>query len=244
VSKLYLTSTAGPVGYVDTEKSTALPVGTQYNATVTSRMSLGLTPSGSQVQRAATVSAVQQDDDIYFGKWISAALGVTAIDANTWDWAFAWTESNAALNLFTVISIYVLTSGDTVRGFIYDSHASLGTEPGTSEIGKTGTFAGSAVAGVVATDRLCIEVWAHTQKTMSVAYTGTFSYAGGTDPTDGTATSDAASYINTPQELWPVAFQPRPTATDFRDPAVFAVARRPKLWRPRLWLPEPAGVPA
>lgn len=242
--KLYLSSTAGPSGYVDTKKSSALPVGTQATASSSGRLTLTTGRTGTQAQRTATASAVQQDDDLYFGKWISAPLRATEIVANTWTFGFAWTESNTSLDLFTALSVYILTSGDTVRGFIYDSHVSLGTEPGTSEVGKVGTFSGAAVNSVVpGSDRLAVEVWAHTQKTMSVAYTGTFSYAGATDPVDGTLTSDAASYISTPQEL----FVPRASATTFQSPALLARAlrrERERLWLPRLWLPTPVGVPA
>ena len=198
-TRLFLrNTTANTSGYVGTEKSTALPVGTFDDAGNGAR-DLEETKGSSQTSVTNTSLAQTADQDQYMGKWISDPLtGITQIDANTWTLALAVSENNAAANSFTVASVYVLTSGDTVRGFIYDSHTSLGVEYTGTEDGQVYSLTGSAVTGVVSTDRLVVEVWIHAAQSMTVGYINTIFFDGTTDVVDAT-TTDAASYLETPQ---------------------------------------------
>lgn len=201
MSKLYLRASTNNVGsLVRTEKSTALPVGTFDDSGNVAR-DLETTAGSSQVSISNASLAQTTHQDQYLGKFISDTLAVSSVDANTWTIALATSESNANANSFTVLSIYVLQSDDTVRGYIYDSDTPLGVEYGGSEDGQVYTISGSAVASVVSTDRLAVEIWVHAEQSSAMALTNTLFFDGATDVVDAT-TTDAASYISTPQDLF------------------------------------------
>lgn len=199
-TRLFLRNTTGnTAGYAGTEKSTALPVGDLDDAGNGAR-DLETTKGSSQTSVTNATLAQTAHQDQYLGKWISDPLtGISSIDANTWTLALAVSESNGNLNAFTVASIYVLKNDDTVRGYIYDSDSPLGAEFATSEDGQVYSLAGSAVASVVSTDRLVVEVWVHATQSMAQSGTITIFFDGTTDVVDST-TTDAASYLETPQD--------------------------------------------
>ena len=129
-------------GYVATKKSTALPVDTQAGTGIY-KLDFETTAGSSQSVVSDPTSAVAAARDFYLGKWISDPITVSAIDANTWTLALAGSESGTNLNAFWLASIYVLTSGDTVRTpYIYDSHTSLGIELTTAEDGQVLSVSG------------------------------------------------------------------------------------------------------
>jgi len=197
-TRLYIRASAtGLGGYSIAEKSTALPVGTLVDDSALVR-DLSTTKGAAQTSTGKSGLAQTAHQDIYADKWISPTLGVSQIDANTWTLALATGESNTNMNAFTVGSIYVLKSDDTVRGYVYDSDTALGVEYAATEDGQVFTVSGSAVTGVVSTDRLAWEFWVHAVQAMAATYTATLYFDGTTDVTD-TTTTDAASYIETPQ---------------------------------------------
>ena len=201
MSKFYLRAATNNVGsHTRDELSTALPVGTFDDSGNVAR-DLETTAGSSQVNTSNTSLAQTTHQDQYLGKFISDALVATAVDANTWTIALATSESNANANSFTVLSIYVLQSDDTVRGYVYDSDTPLGVEYATSEDGQVFTISGSAVASVASTDRLAVEIWVHAEQGSAMALTNTLFFDGATDVTDST-TTDAASFISTPQDLF------------------------------------------
>lgn len=205
MTKFYLrVTTANTTAYGNSEWSTALPVGTvQTPSSGGGLHDLSTTAGTSQTSTVfTTLAQTAHQDGKYVGKFISDPLTVSSVSANTWTLAFACSTSNANANPFFVGSIYVLKADDTVRGFVYDSDTALGSVWSTAEQGRVFTVSGSSVAGVISTDRLAIEVWYHAVQIMATAYTNTVFYDGTTDPTDTTATSNAASYISTPEDLF------------------------------------------
>jgi hypothetical protein len=203
-TRLYLRDTNANAGsHVVTEKSTALPVGTNNPLGTAAVKDLSTTKGSLQTSLNNSTFGQTTDQDGYWGKWLSPALAASSISANTWTIALAVSETNSLANAFLIASIYVLTAADTVRGFIYDSHTALGTEFGaggtvTTEDGIVVTVAGAAVAGVVSTDVIAFEAWTHAVQGMATSYNQILYYDGATDVTD-TTTTDAASYIETPQ---------------------------------------------
>ena len=143
--------------------------------------------------------------DFWLGKYISDPILVSTVEAQAfgaWNAALAGLETNAALNAYWMVSVYVLKADGTVRGYIVDAHNdTLGSELTTSEDGQVLGFAGAAVSGCISTDRIACEVWMHTSNSMGSSYTGTFYYNGATAVTEST-TTDAGSYIETPQDLF------------------------------------------
>ena len=198
-TRLYLRdTTANTAGYVATEMSTVLPVGT---GVLSGNAVRDLSQTAGSSQTTDTLgNSLTGHSDLFLRKFISPTLAVSSISAQTWTIALAVSESDAGANAFTVASIYVLTNADTVRGFVYNSDTALGVEWSLTEDGQVYTVSGSAVASVVSTDRLCFEVWAHSaSQAMSFNYIRTLYYNGASAVT-GATTTDAASYIETPQD--------------------------------------------
>jgi hypothetical protein len=203
-TRLYLRSTTsidiGQGNYGTAPKSIALPVGTNLLDNIPAVNDLSTTPGLSQASRVGGNTATTDHYDNSTARYISPALADSSIDANTWTLAIALKEAHVNANFQLCASLYVLQDDDTIRGFIYDSHDLLGVEPGTTELGQVISLTGSAVAGVVPTDRLALEIWHHEQASSATQYSTTHYFDGATDVTTST-TTDAASYIETPQDL-------------------------------------------
>lgn len=202
MTKFYLRNLASNDAPSNGEKSTALPVGTfkGNSGTGFEDRSLETTAGSSQTFDGLTSLAQTAHQDNYIYRFTSKALAAQTINANTWTLAVATSEGNAAANSFTIASIYVWRpSTQAVVGFIYDSDTALGVEWGATEDGQVLSPSGSAVT-VQANDVLVLEFWRHAVQAMGNAYTQLLYYNGATDVTD-TTTSDAASYLETPQTL-------------------------------------------
>lgn len=209
----FMDTTANVSGYVSSEKSTALPVGT-FNDSGRSPRDLSLTKSGTIGLASLTTLAQTADQDGYHGKWISPVVLSGGIDANTWSIGYFGSEGNNASNAFLCLSVYILTSGDTVRNFIYDSHTSLGVE--YNGAGQVVTFSGSAVSGVANTDRLVVELWSHAGQSMANSYLNELAYSGtGSDMAPGSGFGDAA-WVETPQDIFTAPAAPAgPVSTPY-----------------------------
>jgi len=199
-TRLFLRETTdNTAGYAATEQSTALPVGTSNQSGAVARDLK--TTAGTSVTTGVLGSLAQTaHQDGFFRKWISPELAATSITAQTWTLGLAPSEGNNAGNAFTVCSIYVLKSDDTVRGFVYDSDTPLGVEWGVAARGQVLTVSGAAVSAVESTDRIVFEMWYHAEQAMAVSYGHDFSYNGTTEIVDGVNNSDPAAYIETPQD--------------------------------------------
>lgn len=183
------------------ESSTALPVGTA-NGTSPTNYNLSLNIGTGQTSWSLNTLAQTAQQSGTVSKWSSNRLVAQTIFANTWTFFFGATESNAAANMFTSLSVYVWSSsgGGFVRGYIYDNAATLGTEWATSQSAQSVTFSGSQVAAQE-DDLLVIEWWYNATQGMGTAYTGTGYFDGTNDTTTGTGNTNTATYLETPQDL-------------------------------------------
>lgn len=184
------------------EKSTALPVGTFKGNSGAGFEDLALRTAKGAAQTSKALSSLSQTahQDNYIARFTSPALEAQTIAANTWTLAVATAEGNANANSFTIASIYVWRpSTSAVVGFIYDSDTALGSEWGGTEDGQVLSPVGVAVVAV-ANDVLVLCFWRHASQAMAAVYTQTLYFEGATDVTD-TTTTDAASYLQTPQVL-------------------------------------------
>ena len=184
--------------------SVALPVGTE-NSNVADSRSLELSKGElGQISVAQTTLAQTGEQSglirMFGAKWLTTGT----IEANTWTIAFATGQSHANANAFTAVSLYVIRAAPPafVVGYIYDDATPLGVEWSTSEDGQVFTVSGAEVGGVIPNDYLVCELWYVATQASATAYTLTAWYGGATDVTDST-TADAASYIETPQNLFP-----------------------------------------
>ena len=186
----------------ETERSVVLPVGDflDYDEVV---KALRTTKGASEVNLGANTQAHQDHDDEFFTSFSSEALDAQTINANTWTIALMLTQSSGTANSFMVLSVYIFREPSTVVGFIYDDDTALGSE-WTNQGGGRGrvaTFSGSAVT-VLAGDYLVLEVWRHTPgQSMSQNLAQRVFFEGTTDVVENAAGGDAASYLETPQDL-------------------------------------------
>lgn len=185
---------------VTSEQSTALPIGTA-GSTVPINYHMSPVEGLSQTSSSfATLAQNTQQSGTQL-RWVSNRLPSVTISANTWTFFYAAAESNAAANLFLSLSVYVWNKAiDDVRGYIYDSSATLGTEWATSQSTQSITFSGNAVTASSG-DLLVCEVWHNATQGMSTSYTGTFYWNGTDDVTTGTGNTSTASYLETPQNI-------------------------------------------
>lgn len=182
------------------EKSTALPNGTANGTTPINRL---MSPvKGTSLSGVLTTTLAQTARQSGTAiRFISNRLAAQTISANTWTFFSAADESNAAANAYTALSVYVWNpSGSSVRGFIYDNTAELGTEYATSMSAQSVTFSGSAVTAVEG-DFLVCEWWYTSAQSMATAYTINHYFAGTDDTTTGTGNTSPATYLETPQDL-------------------------------------------
>lgn len=187
------------------EHSTALPNSSPSNANSGAGFedrALKTTKGVAQTSKTIDRGVVKAHRDNYVCRFTSDALAAQTISANTWTIALACREDNDQTNAFIIASIYVWRPGTSaVVGFIYDSHTSLGVElnqPG--EDGQVVTVSGGSVVAQSG-DVLVYECWFHDlSNTTAINQILRVWFDGTTDVVDST-TTDAASYIETPQNL-------------------------------------------
>jgi hypothetical protein len=202
-TRLYLRNVLAANAPTAGEKSTALPVGTaqlQTGANTQDR-SLLLTKGTTQTSISLTGLGQTTHQDNYLARFTSLPLSAQTVTAQTWTFALALDEANAAANSQLAPCIYVWRpTGSTVVGFIIDSDTPIGVEWGASEDGIVATVSGAAVTAQLG-DVVVLEVWRHAPtQTNTTARVQTVWFDGATDVVDAT-TAGAASYIETPQNL-------------------------------------------
>lgn len=202
-TRLYLRNVLAAGAPTAGKKSVALPVGTaglQAGANTQDR-SLLVTKGTAQTSIAFTGLGQTAHQDNYLARFASLPLSAQTVTAQTWTFALALNEANAAANSQLAPCVYVWRPGTTsVVGFIVDSDTPIGVEWGASEDGIVATASGAAVTAQFG-DVLVLEVWRHAPtQTNTTARIQTVYFDGATDVVDAT-TADAASYLETPQNL-------------------------------------------
>lgn len=201
-TRLYFTDTARDANDSPSsgEKSTALPIGTSNGGTPTN-LFMSTTIGTSQASTTISTLAQTTQQSGVVRRWISNRLTAQTIDANTWTFFSAAAEDNAQANAFTSLSVYVWNPGNSsVRGFVYDNSATLGTKYATSQSAQSVTFSGSAVT-ISDNDYLVAEWWYNATQGMTINYVVTQYWNGTNDTTTGTGNTSTATYLETPQNL-------------------------------------------
>ncbi len=159
-------------------------------------------PFAGVIHSVTTLANTTAQKD-YYGRFISPALAVGTIDANTWTIALAGNETDVAANRKFGLSLYVENTAGTVVGYIYDAVTTYGTRLATGNQGRVFTVAGSALTGITpSSDKLVCEVWTSGTQTAANSYTVRFKYGGTADVADAVVVTDPAPYIQTPQPLF------------------------------------------
>ena len=201
-TKFYWRNQAAPASPPAGEQSTAYPDAGADNLSCTPVEDRVLSSAAGAVQtsKGCLNNSDQVHDDGYLLRFSSQALAAQTIGSGNWTVRLAAAESNNNANYYMGIVIYVWRTGTGKVGTISDSNVTLGNEFATSETGRVATFSGSSL-DINENDYLVVEVWFHGTPGMSVQYSGTIYYNGATDPTEGTATSDAASHVESPSTI-------------------------------------------
>lgn len=199
-SRLYLRDTVPAIDSGTNELSAVLPVGT-FSELITGPRSLS--PYKGSVQTSLSLSSIAQvaHQDNFYTSFCSPPLLAGAYGGGAWSAAISASEADAHANSFFVLSVYIYRpSTASVVGYIYDSDTALGIEWGTGELGRGLNFTGTEVTAQNG-DILVVEVWRHAVQDLAVSYTQKIYYDGGTEAGNGDPTTDAASWIQAPQEI-------------------------------------------
>ena len=212
-NKLYFHATNSNLANLPTTEQSALTSAKNVDAQTVNRH---MGTSIGTAQTSITLSSINNTsaNDYYFTKFVTWGLvGVSAIDAGIWRYAFAVSESNASAN-FPVgaanspvyLNVYVWRpSNQTVVGTILDGNTfSQLAEPGatSSERSMYCLFQGQAVASVSDDDVIIAEIWFRVTQASATAYNDIFYFDGTTENnTVNTVVSNHASYISTWQTL-------------------------------------------
>ena len=201
VTKYYARSSsaaAGPTGEVSTDTDNFTTVPTSKNTPLdmsTSKGSSQVSVTGVYNTAGASYAMVRM--------FVGPALEAQTLTASAANYTFAVgnQESNGNMNLYPRFFMYVWRSGTgNVKTII--TPTSEATESATAETGYTTTATGEAGDfSIELNDRIVVEMWWYINNTREANYTASFYFEGATDPVDGTATSDAATYFQLPQTL-------------------------------------------
>ena len=189
---------AGPTGEVSTDTDAFPTVPTSKNTP----LDMTTTKGSAQTSVAAvynTASGSMSMMRMYVGPELEAQT-LTG-DAANYTFAMGGSESNGNMNLYPRYFMYVWRSGSgNVKTVV--APVPEATELPTAETGRVQTASGEAGDfSILQGDRIVVEQWWEINNTRSTNYTATGYFEGTTDPVEGTATSDAATYFQLPQTL-------------------------------------------
>lgn len=173
----------------------------------------GIIPTNCNIASFAFTVAIKE---VYIGRWVYPLTSTTSLSANTWTLLHCSGTGNNIhkyaldANKKIYINLYVWRpgTGKVATVFEGDSNATTATIPHNSAIYRN-TFSGSSVGSINSTDFLVLELWSHTSTSSAGNQIAMF-YYNGTDDTssDGTVSTNAAAYLETPQTLPTLDFNP------------------------------------
>jgi hypothetical protein len=210
VTRLYFHNATDSTTGLPTAEQASLTSNLNMEGSQTTNRQMNITIGTSQ----ASVSGIHGSTSlktIYFTRFVSAALSVSSISANTWTYNFSTKEVSASENFpvsgsgFVYAVCYVWRpSSSTKVGTIIDGFTAANiTEPAANtQVVHHTTFSGSSVASLVAGDVIIFEVWFDVDPAAGAGTTTiSFFYDGTTANTTNNATvSNHASFLETPQD--------------------------------------------
>ncbi len=184
-TRFYLNAAAA--GYTPATKR-----GTWTTSSATLAQALGPRPAGATTTAGVAVGSTTANRDILVGRWISGAAVAAGTISGTLSWVIGVLESNANLNAFFKLHVFVTVGdSDTVRGTLLSNNVGA-TEWPTTYTGRTEGAKTVTNVAISAGDRIVVEV-GYRASSSNTTYTGTVRY-GGTSTTDlqsgGTSTAD------------------------------------------------------
>jgi hypothetical protein len=209
-TRLYFHAATNSTSGLPTAEQSSVTADQNLEDSQTTNRQMNTTIGTAQASIADTGNTTSSGMDIYVTRFVSPALNMSSISANTWTYSFA-AKSSAGQGNFPVsgssqpvrVCCYIWRpSTSTKIGTILDGNTASTVDEASSgvERGSTTTFSGLAVSGMQAGDVIIFEVW-FLGTTTDSTITFTFYYDGATvTTTDGTV-SNHASFIETPEGL-------------------------------------------
>jgi hypothetical protein len=209
-TRLYFRSASSTVSNLPTAEQSTLTAALTSDA-VTVNRTLSENIGTSQSTLAINTAASASEQILYFSRFVSPALNMASMPAQTWTYNFAAIQSNtfanfpvAGSNQPIYICCYIWRPGTGKLGNILDGNsASVYDEPSNNaERVMHGTFSGSAVNSMQNGDVLCFEVWVRVTHANGNGRVCTFCYDGTTEnTTENASVTNHASYLESPQNF-------------------------------------------
>jgi hypothetical protein len=209
-TRLYFHAATNSTSGLPTAEQSSITADQSLEGSQTTNRQMNTTIGTTQTSIADNGNTTSSGMDIYVTRFVSPALNMSSISANTWTYSFA-AKSSAGQGNFPVsgssqpvrVCCYVWRpSTSTKIGTILDGNTASTVDEASAgvERGSTTTFSGLAVPSMQSGDVIIFEVW-FLGTTTDSSITFTFYYDGATvTTTDGTV-SNHASFIETPEGL-------------------------------------------
>ncbi len=210
-TRLYFRSTASGLSNLPTDEQSTLAPAKVVDA-VTVNKTLSETIGGGQTALLMASNATTSQQNYYFSRFVSDALNMASLPAQTWTYNFATIQTNlggnfptSSANLPVYVCCYVWRPSTTTKvGNVLDGNSASAYDEIAANAERVGhgTFSGSAVNSMAAGDVLVFEVWFRITQASATSYNLSFCYNGTTaNTTKNTSVTNHASFIESPQNF-------------------------------------------
>jgi len=233
-TRLYFRSATSGLSNLPTTEQSALTASKSVDAATVNR-TLSETIGTGQTSLSMTTNAVSTLQTLYFGRFVSLALNMASLPAQTWTYNFATMQDSSfanfptsSTNLPVYVCCYVWRPSTTSKlGNVLDGDSASAYDEiagGSEKVGH-GTFSGAAVNSMQDGDVLVFEVWFRITHNNATARNVSWYYDGTTANTvKNTTVSNHASFIESPQDF---TFSSGGSPTVMTPNAVVAVHPKP-----------------
>lgn len=167
---------------------------------ITRRMGI---KNGAQTTRSQAETSTTNNYDVAWGRWMSDPMKAhNFLTSETVSWGIQVLESNAALNAYFHVHIYVMAPDGSVRGTLLAN--SIGTtEFTTSFVGRTEGGKALSAVSMLDGDFIVFEVGYRAVNTVSTSYSGQMKYGGRStsDVLPGTSNADPVPWVEFSENL-------------------------------------------
>lgn len=210
-TRLYFRSASSGLSNLPTDEQSTLAPAKVVDAVTVNRTLSETIGTGQTTLSMATLAQTAQQN-LYFSKFVSDALNMASLPAQTWTYNFATIQSNlsgnfptSSSNLPVYICCYVWRPSSTSKvGNVLDGNSASNYDEiaaGAERLGH-GTFSGAAVNSMAQGDVLVFEVWFRITQASATSYTDQFCYNGTTaNTTKNTSVTNHASFVESPQNF-------------------------------------------
>lgn len=210
-TRLYFHAASSGLSNLPTTEQSTLTATVNSDALTVNR-SMDTSIGTSQASFVLNSSATSSAQNLYYSRFVSPALNMASLPAQTWTYNFSCQVSNTFANFPVTnsnqpipICCYVWRPGTgKVANVLNGNSASVYNELSTNNtnLAMHGTFSGAAVNSMQSGDVLVFEMWHTISQANNTARTTTMYYDGTTVNTSMNTTSTShASFLESPQDF-------------------------------------------